>query len=163
MTQPTSATSVRLGRLAPAHVGALTAFELPEEQARFTALPAEGLLEEVPSRYPVVILADEEPVGFFLLHAGERTREYTDHPRSLLLTAFSISHPYQNRGYAKRGLQLLPAWVSAEFPEMDEVVLAVNGKNDAARQLYARTGFTDTGRRRMGPLGEQLILRLAIR
>lgn len=80
----------------------------------------------------------------------------------MLLTAFSIDHRHQGQGFAKQGLLLLPDFVSRHFAEIREVVLAVNHKNTAAFHLYTKVGFQDQGKRRIGPLGEQIILHLPI-
>ncbi len=152
---------VSLDMYKPHHLEGLRRFKLPKEQAQFTAMPAE-MLEESPGRFPVVILAGGEPVGFFVLHASDRVKDYTDNRKALLLTAFSIDHSMQGRGYAKEALELLAEFVHRELPGRDEVVLAVNGKNIAAQRLYVKTGFKDTGRRRTGSLGEQWILSLAL-
>lgn len=57
---------------------------------------------------------------------------------------------------------LLRDFVKSEFPSCDEIVLAVNHKNFPAQKLYAKVGFKDTGRRKIGPIGEQFILSLGL-
>ncbi|WP_223813764.1 hypothetical protein [Geobacillus zalihae] len=56
------------------HDATLRSFDLPKEQQRFTALPAEALkaCSEEKERKPIVILHQERPVGFFVLHTGKR-------------------------------------------------------------------------------------------
>ena len=44
----------------------------------------------------------------------------------------------------------------------NEVVLAVNEKNIPAQNLYEKVGFQDKGFRRMGPIGQQIIMHLPI-
>nr|WP_131925413.1 GNAT family N-acetyltransferase [Hazenella coriacea] len=156
--------SVRLELYHPKYDEILNQFSLPEEQVTFTALPKEMLkeIEKNQNETSIVITADSVPVGFFVLHAGDRVKEYTDHPHSLLLIAFSIDYYQQGKGYAKKGLSLLHDFVSKHFPTTDEIVLAVNMKNIAARQLYEKIGFQDRGGRKMGPKGEQLILHLSL-
>lgn len=139
----------------------LRAFELPEEQAKFTRLPADvNNLEEW--QFPIVILAGDEAVGFFLLHRTERVKEFSGNPKAILLTAFSINHKKQGNGYAKDGLRALPKFISEQFPGCDEIVLAVNHKNIPAQSLYRKVGFIDTGIRRKGPIGEQLIMQFML-
>ena len=50
----------------------------------------------------------------------------------------------------------------SQFPTCNEVVLAVNHKNVPAQRLYERVGFQDTGRRRMGPIGEQWVMNITL-
>ena len=152
---------VRVAFVSDEHLDCLNTFELPEEQVQYTRLPRDvSDLQEW--QYPIVILAGEEPVGFFLLHRTERVKEFTGNPDAILLTAFSIDFRQQGKGYAKQGLQALPGFVAAHFTGCDEVVLAVNHKNIPAQNVYRKTGFSDTGIRRMGPRGEQFIMRLII-
>lgn len=152
---------VSLQRYNDKYQGALAAFRLPGEQAQFTAMPAE-VLDAGPGRHPIVIVNDEEPVGFFILHTSERVKDYSENPGAMLLTALSINHVEQGKGYAKKGMLLLQALVKEQFPEYDEVVLAVNHKNLPAQKLYEKVGFQDTGRRREGKLGEQLVYALNV-
>ena len=62
------------------------------------------------------------------------------------------------KGYAKQAMLQLPAFVANYFPWCDEIVLAVNHRNQRAKNLYRSSGFIDKGRRRIGPIGEQHIL-----
>lgn len=55
--------TIELAHFSEEHVAILNAFELPEEQRQFTALPKEISIEMV-GQYPIVILSDHVPVGF---------------------------------------------------------------------------------------------------
>ncbi|MBU5441269.1 GNAT family N-acetyltransferase [Paenibacillus sp. MSJ-34] len=140
-------------------------FELPEEQAVFTGIPAQmvGEAQGDANKHPIVITADSVPVGFFVLVSGERVKEYTVNPNALLLIAFSIDYRRQRKGYAKQGLESLHRFVPAHFPVIDEIVLSVNLRNVAAQTLYAKAGFEDRGGRKTGPIGEQKIMHLRLR
>ncbi|OQP17559.1 MULTISPECIES: GNAT family N-acetyltransferase [Geobacillus] len=142
------------------HDATLRSFDLPKEQQRFTALPAEALkaCSEEKERKPIVILHQERPVGFFVLHTGKQIRPFTDNPRAVLLRSFSINYPEQGKGFAKQALALLPAFVNTHFSDINEIVLAVNERNVAAQRLYLTAGFIDSGRRREGKKGRQLLL-----
>ncbi|RXT06499.1 GNAT family N-acetyltransferase [Ammoniphilus sp. CFH 90114] len=156
--------TVNLDFYCEAYLPALLSFTLPKEQVMFTALP-EVLLQlarEDTTRIPIVILDQGRPVGMFALQSGPRVLEYTDNPRALLLTAFSINYNEQGKGYAKLALLSLPLFVIKNFTEIDEIVLVVNGKNTTAQQLYLKAGFTDRGGRKMGEIGEQYVLHLPI-
>jgi RimJ/RimL family protein N-acetyltransferase len=148
----------------PEHKAALESFHLPEDQKQFTGMPDEMLkiaLEDN-HRFPVVIVSDAKPVGFFILYDGEERCDYTDHPNSLVLRAFSINHSDQGNGHAKAALLQLGEFVRHHFPDVAEVALAVNFKNLPARQVYLKAGFRDDGRTKMGRNGLQHILVLPI-
>ncbi|QSB09815.1 GNAT family N-acetyltransferase [Lysinibacillus fusiformis] len=154
-------TSIALVHFSKNYVEQLNRFELPEEQHQFTALPKEIAIEKV-GQYPIVILSDDVPVGFFVLHATDRVKEYSSNPQAMLLTALSIDHQQQGKGYAKMAMFALADFVKQEFKECNEVVLVVNHKNIAAQNLYIKVGFVDHGVRRMGPIGEQTVLNLPL-
>jgi RimJ/RimL family protein N-acetyltransferase len=139
----------------------LKAFKLPKEQEQYTALPIE-MLEKTHERHPIVIISKNVPVGFFVLHSSARVKEYTDNHHAMLLTALSINHIQQGNGYAKKGMELLKSFVNQEFPGCNEIVLAVNKRNIPAQKLYEKVCYKDTGRRKMGEIGEQLILSLSV-
>lgn len=88
--------------------------------------------------------------------------EYTNNSKALLLTSLSIDHAQQGKGFAKQGMSLLSELVKLEFPEYNEIVLAVNHKNIPAQKLYEKVGFSDTGKRTTGRLGELLIYSIAV-
>jgi len=119
-------------------------------------MPSE-MLEVTNKRHPIVILNKLEPVGFFVLHSSERVKEYTDNPKGMLLTAFSINFKHQGKGYAKKGLNQIDSFVKKLFPWCNEIILAVNHKNISAQKLYKKVGFKDTGNRKIGKLGEQYL------
>ncbi|PLS15853.1 GNAT family N-acetyltransferase [Bacillus sp. M6-12] len=147
------------------HKETLNKFYLPEEQKQFTGLPVDILslaIEDI-HRFPLVILADSIPVGFFVLYDGEDIKAYTTKEHAMLLRAFSINHADQGKGYAKKGLLKLTDFVKKNFPQIEEIVLAVNAKNLPAKNLYLRSGFQDSGVLRIGPIGPQHILVLPIR
>jgi len=160
---------VQLQRLQPEHLEPLLSFELPEDQHRFTALPIEVLEISLrdPERHPIVITADEEVVGFFVLHEGSGVSTYlsytsTSAEQLMLLRALLIDHKQQGHGYARRAMEALQPFVQQHFPHIHEIVLAVNVRNEPAQQLYLRTGFEDHGFRRPGAIGMQWMMHLMI-
>ncbi|WP_456267883.1 GNAT family N-acetyltransferase [Kushneria sp. AK178] len=141
---------------------ALKAFSLPEEQARYTSLPATFL--DHTKRYPrdrfMVILEGARPVGFFVLkHDPTGLGPYVEN-ETLVLSALSINAGDQGKGHAKRGMRLLKGYVESAFPGIKSVVLGVNVNNPAAQSLYEKTGFEDTGRTVTGAMGEQKVFKL---
>lgn len=94
--------TVKLEKYEPEYLKALKEFELPIEKAQYTAFPAVILEKLTDDQYPIVILSNDEPVGFFLLQSTDRVKEFTDNPKALLLTALSIDNSKQGKGFAKR-------------------------------------------------------------
>ncbi|MFC7392938.1 GNAT family N-acetyltransferase [Scopulibacillus cellulosilyticus] len=144
----------------PEHGKELRGFSLPDEQMQFTRLPNKAIDQAIQDEkmHPVVVLSGNTAVGFFILHYGEGIRSFTDNPNAILLRSFSINHIHQGKGYGKKAMHLVPEFVIEHFPDIDEIVLAVNEKNLAAKQLYEKSGFQDKGNKRMGPKGMQYIL-----
>ncbi|MCM3718339.1 GNAT family N-acetyltransferase [Fictibacillus phosphorivorans] len=144
------------------HRDALNAFYLEKDQLRFTPLPSEALklCDEDLSRNPVVIMAKDTPVGFFVLHAGENIRDFTENPNAMVIRALSINHKEQGKGYAKEAMLKIPAFVSTHFPAIDELILAVNFNNEPAQQLYKKIGFHSRGQVKPGPSGPQHVMHL---
>lgn len=97
-----------------------------------------------------------------MLHSTNRVKEYSDNPHALLLTALSINYLQQGKGFATKGMNLLKSFINQELPQYDEIVLAVNHKNIPAQKLYEKVGYRDTGRRKIGKLGEQLIFSTSV-
>lgn len=139
----------------------LMAFQLPPEQAEFTALPSETLDAALsdPDKLAVVIAVDSQAAGFFILHTGKRIAEfYKDYQGAVLVRAFLVDYACQGRGIAKAAMALLPAFVRIHLPAVHEIVLTVNERNLAAGHLYLGAGFRDHGLRRTGSKGPQKIL-----
>ena len=149
--------TVKLEKFEPEFLKALKEFELPTEKSQYTAFPAVILEKLTDDQYPIVILSNDEPVGFFLLQSTDRVKEFTDNPKALLLTALSIDNSKQGKGFAKEAMNLIKQFVNQEYPEYDEIILAVNHRNIPAQNLYKRVGFSDTGKRKIGKIGEQFI------
>ncbi|MFC7370602.1 GNAT family N-acetyltransferase [Fictibacillus iocasae] len=139
----------------------LQRFHLPPEQLPFTAHPS-LMLESNEKKRPIVITYNSEPVGFFVLHRSERVSEYSQNSRAMLLTAFSINHTEQGKGFALRAMNQLSEFSRKMYPFCNEIVLAVNKRNIPAQRLYEKAGFLDTGRRKTGKIGEQLIMSLIL-
>ncbi|MCU9613251.1 GNAT family N-acetyltransferase [Caldibacillus lycopersici] len=139
---------------------AITNYLITEEQLRYTGAPkdAVALAQEEPERYPILAMENNQLVTFFVLHPNEGVKPYTENEKAILVRAFSTDYRHQGKGYAKLALQLLPNFVRENFPEINEIVLAVNLQNVAAQELYKKSGFVDEGRRTMGRKGVLIVM-----
>lgn len=139
-------------------------YYLSEEQVQFTAHPLNALdtREEDEERDPVLILSNDQPAGFFILHGWEGVKEFYGNKKALLLRAYSVDSSFQGKGIAKQSLKLLPDFVKEHFPGINEIILAVNISNFVAQHVYKSSGFVDKGIRGMGRKGEMYILHLEL-
>ncbi|WP_226671986.1 GNAT family N-acetyltransferase [Rossellomorea aquimaris] len=155
---------VTLAQYHPSFERQLGDFHLPEDQLQFTSMPLDKIHNPSISKDTshVVILLDDEPVGYFALEKGEKLSKYSSNPKARLLTSFSIDSRHQGKGIAKDGLNQLPDFIKEHLPDTNEVVLGVNKRNKAATSLYLKTGFTDEDEIYEGPKGPQHILHLKI-
>lgn len=135
-------------------------YTLTEEQLEFTGTPKEAVTLALtdPDRHPVLCLINGGLITFFVLHKNKGIQRYTDNETAILIRAFSTDFHHQGKGYAKQALQLLPNFVRKEFPEVTEIVLAVNRQNVPAQGLYQKCGYADTGVRVIGRKGEQFVM-----
>ncbi|WP_088009313.1 GNAT family N-acetyltransferase [Indiicoccus explosivorum] len=140
-------------------------YELPADQLEFTGLPQDLIREDAgdPKKHLVIIWVRGREAGFFELDGSEDRRKYTDNPDTLLLRGYSVDPGLQGRGVATGSIRALPEFVRRHFPKINEVVLGVNARNTAAKHVYQRAGFKDTGRRFMGKKGEQLVMSLRVK
>ncbi|GIO27529.1 GNAT family N-acetyltransferase [Ornithinibacillus bavariensis] len=135
-------------------------YHLTKEQSRYASVPSEVLetCKEDDSKYPVIILYNGEPAGFFVLHGWEGVQTYSDNRDAILLRSYSVNSRFQGKGIAKQSLHALGSFVKQHFPKKTEIILAVNHQNTIAQHVYKRSGFIDKGVRKMGPKGELYIL-----
>lgn len=144
------------------HKASLLSYSLPENQINFTALP-EQVFERLGNRTDnlanaITILLDEEPIGFFVLDYGEDKMELTTNEASLLVRSLSINPIYQGKGYGKIAMLLMDDFVKEYYPTVNELVLAVNFKNNSAYNLYVNVGYVDDGNVREIIKGSQHLL-----
>jgi RimJ/RimL family protein N-acetyltransferase len=135
-------------------------YYLSKDQIKYTSFPLDAIAkcEKEAERFPVIILYNNVPAGFFILHGWEGVKTYSKNKNAILLRGYSINTPYQRKGIAKHSLKLLPSFVNRYFPDKNEIILAVNKMNTVAQQVYKKGGFIDKGVRKMGRKGELFIL-----
>ena len=135
-------------------------YTLTDEQLRFTGTPQDNieLSKQDSDRYSILAMENEQLVTFFVLHENEGVKPYSTNDKAILIRAFSTDFHHQGRGYAKQALLQLPTFVESHFSDINELVLAVNVKNEAAQCLYKKCGYVDGGVRTMGSKGELIIM-----
>ncbi|WP_379966029.1 GNAT family N-acetyltransferase [Epilithonimonas sp. UC225_85] len=140
----------------------LTSYTLDEQQSRFTAMPKATLEiikeKNTGDKFPISIFYQNKAVGFFVLDFGKDKFELTENENSTLLRSLSINPDYQGKGIGKTAMIVLSDFVKENFPDCDEVVLAVNFNNKSAYNLYLKCGFRDEGKSREMIKGFQHLL-----
>lgn len=139
---------------------AIENYQITENQLRFTGTPVEctELCAKDPDRYAIMATEGGTLVTYFNLHKNKGVEPYSDNPNAILLRAFSTDFRYLGNGYAKQALKLLPPFVRENFYGINEIVLAVNLRNEVAQNLYKKCGYVDEGERRMGKKGELIVM-----
>lgn len=137
-------------------------YDLDENQSRFTATARQALqnIEEREDNdaFPITIFDDETPVGFFVLDFGKDKFELTDNENSVLVRSLSINPNRQGTGIGKTAMAMMDDFVRENFKSCDEIVLAVNQKNDSAYHIYLKVGYIYEGKTRMGRSGPQYLM-----
>ncbi|PIF44423.1 acetyltransferase (GNAT) family protein [Chryseobacterium sp. 52] len=135
---------------------------LDEEQQKYTS-GAEKALQRIKDRndsqgFAVTVFKDEEPAGFFVLDFGEDKFELTENEHSVLLRSLSVNPELQGRGIGKAAMQKADDFVREQFPDCDEIVLAVNQKNLSAYHIYLKTEYVYEGKTIIGRSGPQYVM-----
>lgn len=137
-------------------------YELDECQNKFTRLPSFSMIERRddldPNKYPITILFENLPVGYFVLDLGEDKLSFTENENAVLIRSLSLNPLFQGRKIGKKAMIAITEFVHQNFINCDELVLAVNFKNVNAHQLYLKSGFVDGGKTSENRNGPQHIL-----
>ncbi|AZA82317.1 N-acetyltransferase [Chryseobacterium lactis] len=137
-------------------------YTLDENQSQFTAT-AEQSIQRIRERddmnaFPIIILNDNRPVGFFVLDFGDDKLDLTDNENAVLLRSLSINPEMQGSGIGKSAMLQVDDFVRENFQYCDEIVLAVNQRNESAYHIYKKAGYTYNGKTRMGRSGPQYLM-----
>ncbi|UHO37567.1 GNAT family N-acetyltransferase [Chryseobacterium capnotolerans] len=137
-------------------------YSLDDNQLRFTASPNQAL-ENIEKRddhdaYPITILENFVPVGFFVLDFGKDKFELTDNENSVLVRSLSVNPDVQGKGIGKAAMIQVDDFVRKNFKDCDEIVLGVNQKNDSAYHIYLKAGYIYEGKTRIGRSGPQYLM-----
>ncbi|MFN1217221.1 GNAT family N-acetyltransferase [Chryseobacterium kwangjuense] len=137
-------------------------YTLDEVQQQFTATP-EMALQRIRERndaqaFAITITEDAIPAGFFVLDFGEDKMDLTENKNSVLIRSLSVNPQFQGKGIGKMAMQIVDDFVRENFPECDEIVLAVNQKNIPAYHMYLKTGYLYDGKTRIGRSGPQYLM-----
>jgi RimJ/RimL family protein N-acetyltransferase len=140
--------AIRVMPVTPRVRAALLSLRVTELQRDFVSDIAPSLedAERCPGSTPMVILRNEEPIGYYRIETNAGTIATRDYDRPALgLRSFFIDHRWQGQGLASKALRAAIDDLSTRHPDSQLLVLLVNCRNLAALRLYLRAGFIDTG------------------
>ncbi|MDR6921052.1 MULTISPECIES: GNAT family N-acetyltransferase [Chryseobacterium] len=137
-------------------------YALDEDQLRFTST-AEQAIQRIKERndhqsFAVIIMDKGLPVGFFVLDFGEDKLDLTNNKDSVLLRSLSVNPEMQGKGIGKEAMQKVDDFVRENFSHCNEIVLAVNQKNESAYHIYRKAGYSYDGKTRIGRSGRQYLM-----
>lgn len=118
----------------------------------------ERIENEIFTDYPITIFYNEKAVGFFILDFGKDKFELTQNENSILIRSLSINPKFQGQGIGKSAMFLVTDFIQTNFPNVNEIVLTVNVKNEIAHQIYVEVGFQFEGKTKEGRSGLQYVL-----
>ncbi len=157
---------IKLRKYTPADFDALNSYRLDDAQAQFTAdidyciNERKDLADD--NKTLVVIVFDDVPVGFFVLDVGVEKFTLTDNANAVLVRSLSVNPSYQGKGIGTQAMALVPDFLRAHLPNVDEIVLSVNCKNLTAYHTYLKAGYLYTGEKIDGPMGQQRVLHMTM-
>ncbi len=160
---------LKLTRISVDDVASVKGLHVTKDQQRFVFSPRRVLeiikelgLEE--TSLPYIITVEGKPVGFFTLNFYSlAVNYYLENKRECSLQSFMIDREHQRRGYAKEAMRKFIKLIKLERQEIELIKLTVNLHNIAAKSLYMKCGFNDTGEVYLdGPSGPQHIYKRAI-
>ncbi|WP_166359847.1 GNAT family N-acetyltransferase [Pseudomonas akapageensis] len=136
-----------------ASLNALQVEQLKELEVRPDQLYASGDIESAlfmllnrpaPGIRGFALLVDDRPLAFLLLKRPPFLPNWAADDAATL-HAFQVDRRFQGQGLGKACLQALPAVARSAWPEITQLMLSVDPKNQAALKLYLSQGWVDCG------------------
>lgn len=110
------------------------------------------------NRKPIMIIDNNNLVGFFCLHVHEGPAYYGGNENTdVLIRALSIDERYRHQHLALSAMIMVDKYVRERYSDIERIILAVNHANLVAQNVYRQAGFKDSGVRTYGKLGQQFI------
>ncbi|MFK3970570.1 GNAT family N-acetyltransferase [Pseudomonas sp. NPDC087358] len=141
-------TVIRHEQLSPLQHQQLLEIELLSEQKTLVG-DAYGAVHTLTARpacdiQGYVLLIEDVPVGFFLLKRRSLLPRWADGPTATL-HALMIDRRYQGLGLGRTCVGMLPGLVRGFWPDIEQLMLAVDLGNLPARALYQSLGWQECG------------------
>lgn len=95
---------------------------------------------------PLGFFAAQQAVGFCYINFKRSDNNfYCFDNQTCGIQGFQIDERQQGKGYARQGMQAVIRLLQEQYPQYTSLNLTVNQRNQAAKQLYLKLGFQDTG------------------
>ncbi|MET3193879.1 GNAT family N-acetyltransferase [Bacillus sp. OAE603] len=142
---------------------AIANYDLPKEQAIYTSYPIEALEQiECEQELPVLILLENDVIGFFILDGRTKGNLYTNNKNAIVFKSFSIDQRFQGRKLGEQSINILSSFTKKMMANKNEIILTVHHTNIPAIHLYRKCGFIDKGIRYSGEHGDELVFHYEI-
>lgn len=123
----------------------LSHYELPAKQMVYAGHPRFILTRNKPHYTPFIIEEQDRLVGVFALESGDILNTIGAPEHAIYLRGLSINYSEQNKGYFKATLAAVERYLEQERPDIKQIYLLVNVKNDAY-YTFIKSGFKDEKR-----------------
>jgi len=152
--------------LAPAEREIVTRLEISPGQVEFAGAIARSVAaceagdpDEVAG---LAIRADGRIVGWVLLKRGASAPEWVPDDAAIV-SGLRIDQREQGRGIGALALAEVARWARGYWPQAARLVLRVDEGNAAGIRAYEKAGWREHGERRIGRVGVERTMTLALR
>lgn len=138
--------SVTLREVSIENLSAVLALSVAPEQQSYVATNAKSIAEAHfhPEAWFRAIFADDEAVGFLMLH-DENLRPEPRQRDYYFLWRFMIAHEFQGKGFGRQALELLVSHVRSR-PQSRTLLTSCRLGPSGPELFYLKCGFQRTGK-----------------
>ena len=131
--------NIELRPVTQANFGSVINLEVSQDQVNFVASNLYSIAESkvYPECIPLVIYANDTPVGFLMYAFDNKDENYW-------ICRLMIDRYFQGKGYGREAMRLVIQEIRKR-PNIDLVKLSINPSNQSAEKVYSELGFVKTG------------------
>ncbi|MET1078574.1 MAG: GNAT family N-acetyltransferase [Pseudomonas sp.] len=100
----------------------------------------------------LAIFKGQQITGFLLLKRGAQAPEWAP-AGAVTISGLRIDQTFQGQGIGTQALHAVKDWVQCHWPEVAQLILAVDEDNAAGIRAYLKAGWNDLGVRMLGRIG----------
>ena len=151
--------------LAPADRDAVLALKISPAQTEFAG-PITRSVAACEAADPaevagLAIRVGGEIVGWVVLKRGASAPEWVA-AGAAVVSGLRIDTRHQGRGIGAAALDAMAQWVARHWPQTSMMMLRVDDDNAAGIRAYQKAGWLETGERRVGRVGLERTMALAL-